>query len=309
MREKINEQLNKVNGLMADIMGHHVGAYAAQSSLFFLISMFPIIMLLVSLVQMTSVTKADLLTVLVQIFPSSVSDWITDIVNEIYLQSAVEVTSIAVLPTVLITVLITLWAAGKAVMAITSGLNSIYQCEETRSYVFIRIRAAFYTLLILMLIALALVLSFGNELTNFLEEYNFVAVENVLHTVLSISTYGMPIIMALFILLVYRFLPNRKDSFFHQLPGAVFTAIGWLFFSWIISIYMDIFPGFSATYGSLYTIVLVLLWLYFIMYILLLGAELNRIVFTVLPASKESKDAQEAIEEKKEERLEDGSGD
>ena len=48
--------------------------------------------------------------------------------------------------------------------------------------------------------------------------------------------------------------------------------------SWIFSVYLNIFKGFSSMYGSWTTIVLIMLWLYFCMYILLLGGEVNVIL-------------------------------
>ena len=58
--------------------------------------------------------------------------------------------------------------------------------------------------------------------------------------------------------LVYKYLPNRratqKTTLRKQLPGAVFTACGWLLISFIFSIYLDIFEGFSDMYGSMTTI-------------------------------------------------------
>lgn len=60
--------------------------------------------------------------------------------------------------------------------------------------------------------------------------------------------------------------------------GAAFSAVGWMIVSWIFSVYLDIFKGFSSMYGSLTTIVLIMLWLYFCMYILLLGGEVNMIL-------------------------------
>ena len=64
-----------------------------------------------------------------------------------------------------------------------------------------------------------------------------------------------------------------------QLPGAVFAAIGWMIVSWIFSVYVDIFKGFSDMYGSLTTIVLIMLWMYFCMYCILLGGELNMMMY------------------------------
>jgi len=62
------------------------------------------------------------------------------------------------------------------------------------------------------------------------------------------------------------------------LMGAAFSAVGWMIVSWIFSVYLNIFKGFSSMYGSLTTIVLIMLWLYFCMYILLLGGEVNVIL-------------------------------
>ena len=71
-------------------------------------------------------------------------------------------------------------------------------------------------------------------------------------------------------------LPNRKASIRSQLPGSIMSAVGWALLSFGISVYVDYFNGFSM-YGSLTTIVLVMLWLYFGMYILLVAAEVNNI--------------------------------
>ena len=78
---------------------------------------------------------------------------------------------------------------------------------------------------------------------------------------------------------MYKYLPDRselgKTTLKRQLPGAVFTACGWMVISFVFSIYMDIFKGFSTMYGSLTTLILILLWLYMCMYVILLGGELN----------------------------------
>ena len=60
--------------------------------------------------------------------------------------------------------------------------------------------------------------------------------------------------------------------------GAAFSAVGLMILSWIFSVYLDIFKGFSTMYGSLTTIVLIMLWLYFSMYIILLGGEVNVVI-------------------------------
>lgn len=83
------------------------------------------------------------------------------------------------------------------------------------------------------------------------------------------------IVLIIIFLMIYKFLPNRNASFRSQLPGAVISAVAWSLFSLGFSIYLDVYDGFSNMYGSLTTIILILLWLYFCMYIMLIGAEIN----------------------------------
>ena len=61
-----------------------------------------------------------------------------------------------------------------------------------------------------------------------------------------------------------------------HLPGALFSALGWLLFSLLYSVYITHFPRASAVYGALSAVCLVMLWLYACTVILLLGAEINR---------------------------------
>ena len=66
--------------------------------------MIPIILLLLTMVQYTPVTKADVMTAVIQVFPSSVDSLITSIVNQVYNQSS------GIIP---ITIVVALWSAGK----------------------------------------------------------------------------------------------------------------------------------------------------------------------------------------------------
>ncbi len=129
--KRLKEIYQKILNMTADVTEDHVGAYAAQSAYFFMLCMIPIILLLITMVQYTPVTKADVMTAVIQVFPTSVDSMITSIVNQVYNQSS------GIIP---ITVVVALWSAGKGVLAMTSGLNCVYKCNETRNYIFLRIR-------------------------------------------------------------------------------------------------------------------------------------------------------------------------
>lgn len=268
--KRLKEIYQKILNMTADVTEDHIGAYAAQSAYFFMLCMIPIILLLITMVQYTPVTKADVMTAVIQVFPTSVDSMITSIVNQVYNQSS------GIIP---ITVVVALWSAGKGILAMTSGLNCVYKCNETRNYIFLRIRATIYTVMFILVIIFLLVLSvFGNTLNIFIAAHVPI-LKNLADRLIAMRTIITPIVLMVFCLLIYKFLPNRKDKLRKQLPGAVFVAIGWMIVSWIFSVYVDIFKGFSDMYGSLTTIVLIMLWMYFCMYCILLGGELNMMMY------------------------------
>ena len=129
-------------------------------------------------------------------------------------------------------------------------------------------------LLIVLLIFSLVVLVFGNRIQQILENsVPFLA--RVSAYIISIRTLLAIALMTISFSLMYKILPNTKTHLRHQIPGAVFSALGWMIFSLVYSIYIDNFSNYSYTYGSLAAVILLMLWLYFCMYIFLIGAELN----------------------------------
>src|SRR5699024_2386501 len=122
---------------------------------------------------------------------------------------------------------------------------------------------------------------FGNSISVMLYEH-LPFLSRVVDFIIRIRTFVTLVVLTAFWDLVYKFLPNRKNrastTLRRQLPGALFTACGWLLISFVFSIYLDIFTGFTSMYGSLTTIILIMLWLYGCMYIILLGGEVNALL-------------------------------
>lgn len=265
--KKVKEFTQNAMNLFQEIASHHVAAYSAQSSYFFMLSMIPIILLLLTLVQFTPVTKADVMTAVLQVFPESINTMITSIVNQVYNQST------GIIP---ITVIVALWSAGKGVLALNNGLNTIYGCPETRNYVYLRIRSTVYTVIFILMLIIMLVLSvFGNVINTFIFE-NIPLISRASEVVMRLRGLILPVLIVAVLSFCYKYLPNtNKLEVKRQIPGAVFAAFGWMACSWVFSVYVDIFKGFADMYGSLTTIVLIMLWMYFGMYSILLGGEIN----------------------------------
>jgi len=263
---KVKRIIKIIIGFFDRVTLDHVGAYAAQSSYFMLLSFIPFILLVMTSVRFTPLTEEMINGGIVHIIPEEFQTFVQGIIREVYTRST------AVVP---ITGILTLWSAGKGVQGLTNGLNSIYHTVETRNYLAARIRSAFYTLLFMVAIVFTMVLMiFGSDIQGLLEAYAPV-VAGITRTIINMRTTISLATMSIILLMIYKFLPNRKASFKSQLPGAVLGSITWSAFSIGFSIYMQYIGNFRNMYGSLTTIILIMLWMYFCMFIILLGAEVN----------------------------------
>src|SRR5699024_395196 len=106
-------------------------------------------------------------------------------------------------------------------MGLTNGLNSVNRVKETRNYIAIRIRSAFYTILVLTAFVVAIgILIFGNEILIFIQE-QIPVIKKMSGYIISAQTiFALALLMVLF-LAMYVILPNRKTTARKQIPGAV----------------------------------------------------------------------------------------
>lgn len=262
----LRKTVKLITGFLEAMQDDHVGAYAAQTAYFIMLSFFPFIILLVTLIRYTSITPADVYSAAQMFFPDSMDTFILSLINEVYSKTAV---------TVSVSAIVAAWSAGKGFLALMRGMNTIYNVEERRNYVILRLRSALYTLVFVVAIILSLVvLVFGNSIHQAAVNYMpFVAV--VTGVIVQLKGIVGVAFLTLVFMVMYRFVPNRRARILSQAPGALFSAVCWYMFSIFFSIYVQYSPGLANMYGSLTTIVLVMLWLYFCMYIILLGAEIN----------------------------------
>lgn len=283
----IKKTWKRIWEIVEKIMGDHVSAYAAQSAFFMMLSLVPIIFLLMSLVRVTPITQTDIMNVIHEVFPTTIRNTMLSIVNEVYRQTGT---------TISFTILVAFWSAGKGVLAMANGLNCIRGLQETRNYIFLRLRAAFYTVLFLLAIILTLVvMGFGNSISLLVKEH-LPVITYIIEFVIEIRTVVMVFALVVFSISIYEFLPNKRGKLIEQLPGAIFTALGWTFASFLFSVYLDIFKGFSNLYGSLTTIVIIMLWLYFCMYVMLMGGELNDLLAKHIDKHKKSDTIEKDLE-------------
>ena len=244
----------------------NVSDFAASAAFFLFLSLIPIMVLVISILPYTFLTEEMLLGMVLRAVPEVTDSFVADIITEIYAGSYGVVT---------VSILITLWSAGKAMQSMIRGLNGINDIEENRSFFVLRILACLYTVALLaaMIIMMGM-LMFGRIIVNFVLRH-LPQLEEFRGRILLLR---YPISLTLLIILftaIYCLVPSRKQKFSKQLPGAVFAGIVWSVASWVFSAYLNMYNGFS-TYGSMATIIIIMFYMYMMMYIILVGAYINQ---------------------------------
>lgn len=264
------------NDFISNMSKKNISAYAASTAFFSFISTIPALVLVCYILPYTPLTQEDLLIAIKEILPDTVLPMISQVIAEIYKEHKVAIS---------VSTVLLIWIAGKGMMALMQGLNAINDEEEKRNYFLIRIVASLYTLGMIVAILISLFLMvFGEtifeELKGVLNLIPYVSIAfEILINFRSLVVIGVLTIIFTFI---YWLVPHKKVKYKKQLPGALFAAVLWYAFSYVFSLYVDIFHAYSI-YGSLTFVVIIMLWFYFCMYIILMGAQVNQYFLPAYP--------------------------
>ena len=270
---KINwkEKYKIIEKFFTNMEEDYISESSAQCSYYTILSFIPFIILVITLIQYTNIDPQTLFDAISKFIPSSMNEIVLNIVQEVYSKS---------IGTVSISIIFTILAASKGLYALTKGLQLIYNInnQKDNSYIYLRIKGIIQTAIFIILIIFGLTaLVFGNTLKDFIQKY-FGGLQNynILFSILTEIT--LTFITFLIFLLLYKFMPKHKVTFKSQMYGAIFGAIALNVISFVFSKYLYIFKGFSLTYGSLTTLMLIMMWTYSCFYTVFLGAELNKLL-------------------------------
>lgn len=254
-----------VTTFQAHMKKQNISAYASSTAFFFFLSVVPMLILVCTILPYTPLTENNLVETANELMSEQIAPLAVQVIAEVYDKAS------GIMPFAIIA---TVWSAAKGVMALMRGLNAINSVEEKRNYFVIRGVASLYTIGMLIVVILSLFLNvFGRQIVN-LALHRFPRLKDVVDFAMNFRFIVVWVILSLMFAAIYTYVPNVKLKFKEQLPGAMFSAIVWNIFSWCFSIYIG-FGNSYGIYGSLSIIIIVLLWMYFCMYIILIGAYLN----------------------------------
>ena len=244
----------------------NISTFAASTAFFFFLSVVPMLIMICTIIPYTPLTEENLVEAVTDLTPDQVDGLAESLISDIYDKSA-GVLSVALIATI--------WSASKGVMALMRGLNAINGVEEKRNYFVVRVIASFYTVVMLIVVILSLFLMvFGDQLVT-LTLHRFPQLQQLVSFIMNFRFIFVWAVLSVLFAAVYAYGPDKTLEFREQIPGAVFSAVVWSVFSWAFSYYVT-YGNTYGIYGSLSIIIIVLLWMYFCMYIIMIGAYLNR---------------------------------
>jgi len=245
---------------------------ASELAFDFLFALFPLILFMVTLFGLFAGRTAELQHGFLAYF----ADLLPPLAFQLLQKTTTELAASAGGGKLTFGILVSAWFASGGVASMISALNVAYSVRETRSWLRVRTAALALTVSIAIFLLVALLLVFVSE-----RALDWIGSHVGLHPLLFVLWRAFRWPGAIFFVLVsywliYFFGPNLTERrWMWTVPGSVFGAAVWLAASAGFRIYLHFFNTYSATYGSLGAVMILLAWLYLTALAFLIGGEIN----------------------------------
>jgi membrane protein len=246
-----------------------VSLAAAGCAFYATLALFPAISMLISMIGLVldPVTAEQQLHVLSELLPPPAFSLIADRVHQLVSQSGGNLSA-----HLLVSFLLAFWSSSTGSKSVLSAINVAYDVNEQRP--FLRFQAIGLAMTLVAVICAILAIAVLLLLAPAIDFLGLARQGGSL-----INAAGMAMLIAFFavaIALLYRYGPSRPAPPRPRIwPGAALATVLWLIASELLSFYVSRMASFGATYGSLATVIGIMMWFYLSAYVVLLGAELN----------------------------------
>ena len=254
----------KIRDFTDGISDDNISAHAAASAFYMFLSLVPFVALVSTILPLTGLEEDRLFEIVSHYIPAAMQGIISSAVTDIY--SAPN----AILP---ISIIITVWLSSRAFSSLIRGVEDVADSPRYSSYLKRSLLACLYTIgIVFIMVMLLLLLVFGDRLSSLPILSPFVRI------VIKLRLIVVVILLTCVFIAIYHWVPGMRLRLRQLLPGSLAAAAAWLLFTWLFSLYI-VYGGGYTTYGSLAAIIITLLWMYWCMYIILLGAYINMYIY------------------------------
>jgi len=271
---------------LQEIEDDDVSGRAASVSFNFLMAIFPSVIFLFTLIPYIPIPNLapQILAYLKEIMPNALYSVASDTITDIISKPRSGLLSFGFL--------FAWFAALNGTLAIIEAFNKMHQTHEKRGFIKKRLVAGFLIFLLAMVLVSSVVLLFVGQvvldyvtekemLSDILVWLGVISKKEVVDTyivLLGINILRYSVVIFSFfmaIALIYKIAPSSKKKWNFVSAGSVFATLLGILSSYLFSIYITNFATYNKLYGSIGTLIGLMLWLYLLANILLIGFELN----------------------------------
>lgn len=254
-----------------------VPGLAAQLAFYFFLAVFPTLLFLVSMLAYLPVESAldPALSRMEALLPASILDLIRQQIDQVLEGGRGGLMTFAIAGAI--------WSSSSAMTAIISALNRAYDITEFRPWWRMRITAVVLTLSLALFSILAFTFVVGGaDLARWVTR--MVGGGEMFESVWTIAQWVIALALVVIAIdLVYHFAPNADTRWAWVTPGSLLATALWMLASLGFKFYVQSFSNYTALYGAIGSVIVMMLWFYLAGFALLIGAELNAEIDKAMP--------------------------
>lgn len=249
------------------VRNNEITERGAQLSYFLILSIFPFLLFLLTLLEYTPLTQEHTLQQISLILPQTAFAVVEQVAREVSRANHVTFLSLAFLGTV--------WSASRGTLALIRSINKAYDTSESRSFSRVNLIGIFFVFVLAVMIIFSLaLLVFGKVIGQM--AFEWLGLEFFFVSLWPYIRYFIPVLFLFSTFcFLYLYSPNVSVRYKTVFPGAVFSTLSWIAGSQAFAYYVNNFSNYSRVYGSIGGIIVFLVWLYISSVIILLGGEIN----------------------------------
>ncbi len=264
------------------LSGKDLTTHTASITFFLLFSVLPLLILISLFLPLTGYGPEELIIFVTGVTPDFLDNLVAQVIRETYARSA------RIVP---LTVIIVVWSAMQAVNALIRGLHMVYEIPKKKNLLLQNLTAAVTVFAISFFLILSTV---GLVLLNTL--FQAVGADRLQVTLLPSLILNLRylitfVFLLVLLLLLYTFISGAQRRVLSHLPGAVLSSVSIAVFTGFFSIFIRYNKHYATIYGSLATIIIMLLWAYACVLIILLGGCFNHFLILRKPQSGKNDEA------------------
>lgn len=267
---------------LTNVIEHDIQKSAAALTYNLLFALFPLLIFVSNLLGLLDLNVASITSALLPIMPDDVVYFLESYLNHITDNSSEALFWFSFVFTV--------WFPMRAVKGLMDDVRLAYGLGKPAKPVFYAIRQFLFTIVFLVIIIVLFLLALlGRRFVAWLGINHVLQIPPILLNLWQYLRFALlAAIMFAVVGMLYAAAQDRKNRVGTIMPGVVLAMISWLLVSIGFSAYVENFGSYSVIYGTLGTVIVLLVWLYMTSFILILGAEFNASLMEVREELKDS---------------------